>query len=348
MLRTGTAVRCRAIALLVGVGLVACSRRDRQDRADPATDVAVTASAPPPPRAPAAVAPSGPRAPRVPPSATAESPVARASPPPQPWIELYYPGWTIPLRPPRAIPLAGVTDVILFSLLPEPIGPRVEFLGNGLSPDRVASVVAVAHAARAKVLVGVGGDRTGVRFRAAIAADEGRALAARIAEFTEEHGLDGVVLDVEPIEDVPPALFHAFVHALRDRLRADGGTARLEAVVAPDLDEIGRLAPVVDALDRVAVMSYLGPSGRSVDGGARARPDARMILAGLRAIGVPAAQIGVGLDANTTPADSKRLASLVDAGRAGGFIAWHAGTLCDAEVRAPCTSLEVARGWKHP
>ncbi len=258
-------------------------------------------------------------------------PVDAAEPVPERWVELYYPGWTMARRPAGSIDLSSVSDVVLFGLVP--VGRRADATPTGLDDRRVASATAAARAGGASVLVCVGGERTGERFRDAIGED-GAELAASIAAFVGRHGLDGVVLDVEPLSAVAEPALVAFVTTLRERLRASNAHARVEAVVAPDAREIARLAPIASLLDRVAVMSYLA---RTSD-----EDDARLVER-IVALGIARDRVGLGIDARTPEERARRRADAVRDGRAGGIILWHAGSLCgrgDAGARcAPTASL---------
>ena len=238
----------------------------------------------------------------------------------QAWIEVFYPGWAMPGRPPAAIDWSNVTDVVLFGLVPA--GDRVEAASTGLTSERIAAARAAARTAGASVLVCLGGERTGRRFRASIDVDGGTSLAASVGAFVEEHDLDGVVIDIEPLAEVPAGALVGFVRHLRKRLEAgDARSRRLEAVVAPDAREVARLAPIASELGRVAVMSYLG---------AATTPEReRELLDALVAIGFGRANVGVGLDGSTTTARTAQRTELVRTGAAGGVILWHAGTLCE-------------------
>src|SRR5690606_24105885 len=186
--------------LALGVALASCrpSQQQPREREAPSAAPPIEASAPLVTDAAAAASSSEPREP------------AR-----RPWVELYYPGWTMAARPAGSIDLSSVSDLVLFGLVPD--GRRADATPTGLDDQRVGAARAAARASGASVLVCVGGERTGERFRDAIGAD-GAALAARVSAFVGRHDLDGVVLDVEPLSAVGEAPLVAFVTALRDRL----------------------------------------------------------------------------------------------------------------------------------
>lgn len=210
------------------------------------------------------------------------------------WIELYYPGWAMGKWPPSSIRWAAVTDVVLFGLVPD--GTGIETQSSGLTRERIAAATRAARAEGVKVLVSLGGEKTGRRFR-----DAGVALAERVAAFVREHGLDGVVLDIEPLADVAEPVLVAFVRALHARV------SRIEAVVAPEASEIARLAPIAPELHRVGIMTYL----RRLDAAEEA-----MLLA---RVPKPPADVALG-----------------HLGAANAIL-WHIGLLCDRrDAGLPC------------
>ncbi len=219
------------------------------------------------------------------------------------WVELYVAGWAIP----TSLDLAKVTDVVLFGIVPSANGVD---LGT-LTDEKIERVTNAARAVKVPVLVCVGGEKTGALF-----VDAGAPLATAIARFVEKHGLDGVVLDIEPLSAISAASLDGFVRALR-RARP----MRIEAVVAPDPKEIARLAPLARLLDRVAIMSYLGRGDQS------ARVDE------LRAAGFPVEHIGLGLDNKTSERERAERIESAKRGTTGGLIVWHAATASVPELR---------------
>ena len=66
-----------------------------------------------------------------------------ASSEPAPFVERYVAGWSLADRPASSIAFAGVTDAVLFSLLPRPDG-SIDAATNGLTEARIAEVKARA------------------------------------------------------------------------------------------------------------------------------------------------------------------------------------------------------------
>jgi hypothetical protein len=245
-----------------------------------------------------------------------------------PWLELYYPGWAIATSPPETIDWTGVTDVVLFGVVPS-IAGDLDASTSAYTTQKLARAVVAARAAGASVLIAVGGEKTARRFRAALESDAGaEGLATSVGRFVEAHGVDGVVLDIEPLAELGPRPLEAFVRAVRARSLASAKPWRVEAVVAPDRSEIAHLAPVFDAFDRIAVMSYLGAPSADVERG---------LVAQISGGGVAPSRIGLGVDARTGTEERRSRVTLVRSGAAGGLIVWHAGTTClPRDPGGPC------------
>lgn len=208
------------------------------------------------------------------------------------FVERYVAGWTLRGRPASSLAMEGVTEVVLFSLLPREDG-GIDAVTNGLTDARIAAVKALAP----RTFVAVGGERTGRLFRSP-------KLAESVAAFVRAHGLDGVVVDAEPLADVPEGVLVAFVRGLVAAL----APRPVSAVVAPDEAEIARLRPVAGDLDRIAIMSYLGEPSAERE---------RQLVGAVARLGIPRARIGVGIGPKTSAAVRRAREPL-----AGGVILW--------------------------
>ncbi len=220
-----------------------------------------------------------------------------ASSEPAPFVERYVAGWSLADRPASSIAFAGVTDAVLFSLLPRPDG-SIDAATNGLTEARIAEVKARAP----RTLVAIGGEKTASRFRSP-------KLAASLARFVIEHELDGVVIDVEPLAELPHETFASLVSGLATAI----APRPVRVVVAPSADEIARLGPVVGDVERVAIMSYLGepPAERE-----------RSLVDALVALGFDRPRIGLGIGPRTPPARARERTAA-----AGGVILWGGAEL---------------------
>ena len=221
----------------------------------------------------------------------ADAPVAHV-----PFVELYAPGWSGI----GADAGGAATDVILFSVLPRADG-SIDATTNGLTAARIDAL----KRRGSRALIAIGGERSAPLFRAAPLSRTAQLLAA----FVKSHGLDGVVIDVEPLEGLPAADLAAFVRDVREAV----APRIVTAVVAPDLGEIARLASFARDLERVTIMSYLGEPSMTKE---------RQLVDAIVALGVARRRIGLGIGPRT-PREMKaaRLAAVRE-GAAGGVALW--------------------------
>lgn len=213
-------------------------------------------------------------------------------------------GWSLRDRPASAqVPqrFEGVTDAILFSVLPKPDG-SLDATTNGLTDERIAAVTKQARGAKARVLVAVGGEKTAPRF-------EARGIAAALATFVKKHDLDGVVLDVEPLAELPHERFATLVHDVKEAI----APRLLTIVVAPEATEVARLGPVVDDVDRVTVMSYLGEPSPAEE---------TKLVDSLVALGFDRTRVGLGIGPKTLIEARENRLARVREGKAGGLALW--------------------------
>ena len=240
-----------------------------------------------------------PPAPVVTPAKQAE---AEAEAPAKPFVEMYVAGWSLRDRP--AFSFVGVTDAILFSVLPKPDG-SLDATTNGLTDERIAEVMKAARAEKARVLVAIGGEKTARRFEG----NREKRIAASLASFVEKYELDGVVLDVEPLADLPHETLASLAHEVKQAI----SPRFLTIVVAPHPRELERLAPLVGDVDRVTVMSYLGEPPAAKE---------REVVQVLVSFGFDRRRIGLGIGPKTLiEARENRLESVRE-GIAGGIALW--------------------------
>lgn len=241
--------------------------------------------------------------PPPPPEATKAAVEVRhdASPPP-PWVELHYAGWSMETLPPSALSLDGVTDVVFFAAVPD--GRGVEIVSTKLREENIAAL----RGRGVRVLLAVGGEKTGARFRGV--------AAEAIDRLVDRLGLDGVELDIEPLSEISDAKLAEIVRGLSKPQRM------LTFAVMPREDEVKRLAPFADVVDRVSLMGY-------VDRISPVRE--RELVSALERAGFARHKIGIGIDARTERAE--RVVT-------GGILLWEAGALCRDEPR-PCAPALV-------
>ena len=208
-------------------------------------------------------------------------------------------GWSLKDHP--AISFSGVTDAILFSVLPKSDG-TLDTTTNGLTDERIAVVAKQARAEKARVLIAVGGEKTAMRFGA-------KGVATSIVTFVTKHDLDGVVIDVEPLADLPHETLANLVHELKEAI----APRIVTIVVAPDATEIARLGAVVGDVDRVTIMSYLGEPTRAKE---------EALVESLGGVGFDRTRIGLGIGPKTLIEARENRLARVREGRAGGIALW--------------------------
>lgn len=243
-------------------------------------------------------------APPPPPStAPAVEAVEDAAAPHPPFLEMYVAGWSLKDRPAAAISLTGVSDVILFSVLPKADG-SLDATTNGLTDERIASASRHARAVKARVLVAVGGEKTGARF-----AKAPEKIARALARFVEEHSLDGVVLDVEPLSELSSDMLATLAREVKEAV----APRFVGIVVAPDASEVARLGAVVGHVDRVTVMSYVGEPSPAKEA---------LLVDALVTLGFDRTRIGLGIGPKTLIEARENRRARVREGKAGGLALW--------------------------
>jgi hypothetical protein len=214
---------------------------------------------------------------------------------------MYVAGWSLRDRPASSFSFEGVTDVVLFSVLPKPDG-SLDATTNGLTDERIAAVTTRARAQKARVLVAIGGEKTATRFGA-------KGIAVSLAAFVKAHELDGVVLDVEPLAELPHETLAALAHDMKEAI----APKLVTIAVAPDAAEIARLGALVGDVDRVTIMSYLGEPSPAKE---------RALVDSLVALGFARSRIALGVGPKTLiEARENRVAS-ARARNSGGIALW--------------------------
>jgi len=226
------------------------------------------------------------------------APITQPSPS---FVEMYVAGWSLKDHPASTISYVDVTDAILFSLLPTP-DSRLDARPNGLTDERIAAVTKRAHQNGVRVLVAIGGEKTASLFTVPH-------LEEPIAHFVKEHELDGVVLDIEPLAELPHEKLAALVHDTKEAI----APRTVEMVVAPSDTEIARLGPLVGDVDRVVVMSYLGEPPEKKE---------RELVDELVALGFDRTKIGLGIGPKTLIEARKNRLERVREGAVGGTALW--------------------------
>ena len=167
-----------------------------------------------------------------------------------PWVTAYYCTWTLASPTPANLDLRGVTDLIFFSLNPNPDGTLSDL--NGMVAANAAAVKLAAHKARAKVLICIGSGGSGASFEGAISPANQAAFVQNIATWVAANGYDGVDIDMEPVTTEDGPAYQSFIRSLRTAL---GRHALLTAAVQPYGDATV-FAPIQKEFNQINIMTY--------------------------------------------------------------------------------------------
>ena len=229
------------------------------------------------------------------------------------WVMGYYVGYHRSLQPPDKVDYAAMTHVIVSTAVPQTDGSLAThfYIGDDEGPLWAKEVVQRAHAAGTKALLMVGGAGSLDGFEATSDPAVRTALVNSLKAFVEECGFDGIDLDWEPLI---PEVHRDTILALVDQLQAPGVLPRSSYIYTipvgwnnANWDNMadpfyGELAT---RFDRVSPMTYsmlwLGDGWESWHSSAlygetlNAPSSIDNTVRALRAAGVPAAKIGIGL-----------------------------------------------------
>lgn len=175
------------------------------------------------------------------------SPAARADL----WNTGYYPGYRQTAMPPSAIDYTALTHIIHFSAIPRVDG-TLDTAPNSMTFSRSTNLVAVAHAAKRKVLFSVGPTGGSIFTNAASAANL-PTFINNLTNFMVGRGYDGIDIDWEPITSSDAPRFTAFVNALRSALDTITPRPLLTIAVFTQPALIGSLH---SKFDQINIMTY--------------------------------------------------------------------------------------------
>ena len=226
------------------------------------------------------------------------------------WNSAYYAGWMQDRMPAEQVDFTAMTHVIHFAVVPRADG-TLDSATNGVSPSNSADLLARAHAAGARVLIGVGGENSAAGFRGATSNANRPSFITNLVNFVRSRGYDGVDLDWEPLEATDAHQFTRLVVELRGALNSEAlGTNPLLLTTAtvslPDL-----FAMLQSDFDQINLMTYAfsGPwpgwrtwyNSPIYDGGHRfpatgqPAPSVDGMVNDFLSHGVAAAKLGIGI-----------------------------------------------------
>lgn len=226
------------------------------------------------------------------------------------WLTAYYAGWRQKNLRPQDIDFSVITHLIHFSVIPTKFG-GVDPGPNMMTPANIAATVACAHDAGKRILFTVGGQSSRTLFESAMSDAHRAAFVDNLVRFMQDHGYDGIDIDMEDVTRADARDFVKFVRALRGRLDAIKPRPLLTAAA---LWEPALFAQAAADLDQINLMTYnlSGPypgwvtwhSGAVYDGGrhfperAIPLPSTDGLVSAFVAAGVPREKLGIGMSMN--------------------------------------------------
>jgi chitinase len=230
----------------------------------------------------------------------------------QGWVTAYYTGWRQDRLAPERIDYDAITHLVHFALVPRADG-TLDPAPNGLTPANVASAVTAAHAAGRKILFTVGGRNSRAGFEGAMSRKNRDVFVAALLRFLDEHGYDGIDVDMEEITRANEADYASFIDELRGRLDTITPRPLLTAAALWEPELFARLA---DRFDQINIMTYnlSGPypgwiswhNGPLYDGNRRfpnragGLPSVDGLVKAFVAAGVPRGKLGIGMSFNAS------------------------------------------------
>ena len=190
------------------------------------------------------------------PTSTPTSPVSTGSH----WLTAYYPSYQQFLVPPSEVDYTAVSHLIHWPVLPRTDG-SLDTASTDFSEEHSADVVARAHAAGTKVLLGIGGDATSgatAGFQGATGDGNRARFVANIVTLMRDRGYDGVDINWEEIGSDDEERFTAFIGELRAAL--DQLTPRPLLTMPPETGAAAHpalIASVQQHLDQINLQTYV-------------------------------------------------------------------------------------------
>ena len=248
------------------------------------------------------------------------------------WSSGYYTGWQQPGYPPSAIPWNAITDLIQFSAINSASrNGTLDFSTHGLTQASMQAAVAAAHAAHRLILFSIGGAEDD-NWDAACSTTYRATFISNVMAVVQQYGYDGVDLDIEQDFGGPAYTdYTACVAGMRSALTQLNPGLLLTEAADPDW-EATMLSHVYSYLNQINLMTYSA--------------DATQIaaeLANYTSLGIPKAELGVGLGIDdggvdgSNPADCAAKAEYVVNNGYGGVMQWDVAA--DAAVnggQTPC------------
>lgn len=253
------------------------------------------------------------------------------------WSIGYYPGWVQTTVPPQKVDYRAFTHIFHFGMYPDAHGNVA--LADMQSAGYPHAAVKAAHAAGKHIVLVIGGEGQGAKFRASTRGNNEKRFVRNIVSTMQTYGYDGVDVDWE--ESMVESQLVPFIKDLRTALDAVSPARSLHI----EVDE-GQVPPTTTA----KVAAYVSSVNCMCYG-----DDGADSFAAYVAAGVPAAKLvkGMGFSSGqgyyeTTAA---HVAATIASVRARGMVGiggWQIGDLHDGDARLPLLEEYVASGSPSP
>ncbi len=175
-----------------------------------------------------------------------------------PWATGYYAGWQLGrgdngYLPLRSVDLSTLTDVILFSLVPQADG-GLDTTSNTITSAGSAALLKAAHPHGTRVLISIGGWFSEPNFLAATTGPTLNTFVSNLTSFARRGGFDGIDIDWEPLNGADATNFTNLAAALRDWLRNNAPSMILTTTCIDGNQAL--MASVQQYFDRICIMTY--------------------------------------------------------------------------------------------
>lgn len=290
-----------------------------------------------------------------------------------PWVAGNYVGWGASSYPPSAIDFSSLTQINVFSVVPNPNGTldTTLFIDSVNGPLVAKDIASRAHAAGKKAVLVIGGAGTETQFKSATSPSYMNTFVQNLVSTMNTWGFDGVDIDWEPL---PPADYSQMLALLANLRAAKPGlmlttdVGWLNSNFALSSTDAQFYANLAAAVDQMNIMTYdmadnwggwaAWHSSAIYGEGANHPSSVSSSVRGYLAAGVPAAKLGIGIGFYgacwnapvTAPLQSPGPSHVVASDNTMGFATIKnlyytpAHAFVDAAAQAPYLSFSTATG----
>ncbi len=236
----------------------------------------------------------------------------------KPWVTAYYSGWQLGdgqtgYPPVSVIDYTCVTDVVLFSLVPNADG-TLDSTSNSIKGTGATRLLNAAHAAGTKVLISIGGWSTDGGFLGATSPSVLPTFVNNMVSYMRNGGFDGIDIDWEPLSNADSTNLRNLAVALRGTIQNLSPRPILTTTCVSGNGPL--MASVEQYFDRVNIMTYdmsgnysgwvswynspLYNGGNKFPGTSEYLPSIDEDVSSFKAAGVPPNKTGIGAELGGT------------------------------------------------